>query len=168
MNDLGNFVSKSLLCLVDCGIGKLCILVDLIHLKERKELHALDNVSVINVSPVLVEVEYRCLLRIEPYSTLCCLTHLLAFAVCKERECKAVNGFALLAAYKFHTCEDVGPLVVTTELQVAAIVLMEIVEVITLHEHIVEFEEGQTLLKTLLVALCSEHLVYGEVCTDFS
>ena len=91
MNDLCYFVSKSLLSFVDGSISKLCILVDLVHFEECKELHALDDVCVINVSPVLVEVEDRCLLRIKPYGALCCLTHLLAFAVCEERECKTVN-----------------------------------------------------------------------------
>ena len=53
-------------------------------------------------------------------------------------------------------------LVVAAELHVAAVALIESVEVVGLHDHIVEFEEAETSLHSLLIALGSEHSVYRE------
>ena len=58
--------------------------------------------------------------------------------------------------------QHVGPLVVAAELHVAAVVLEQVVEVVGLHDHIVELQEGQALLHALLIALGPEHVVHRE------
>ena len=39
------------------------------------------------------------------------------------------------------------------------------IEVVALHNHIVELQEGKTFFHTLFVALCTEHVVDAEACT---
>ena len=46
--------------------------------------------------------------------------------------------------------------------------LVQIVEVIALHGHIVELQEAQTLFHSLLEALRSQHVVYGETAADLT
>jgi len=54
------------------------------------------------------------------------------------------------------------------ELLVAAVVLEHVVEVVALHDHVVELEEGQALLHALLIALGAEHVVDGEAGTHIT
>ena len=46
--------------------------------------------------------------------------------------------------------------------------LEQVVEIIGLHDHVVELQEGQALFHALLVALCTEHIVDGEACADLA
>ena len=41
------------------------------------------------------------------------------------------------------------------------------VEVVALHDHVVEFKEGQTLLHPLLITFCPQHIVHGEASAHF-
>ena len=61
-----------------------------------------------------------------------------------------------------------APLIVAAELHVAAVVLEQIVEIVALHYHIVEFKEGKTLFHSLLVALGAKHIVDGEAGADLA
>ena len=69
---------------------------------------------------------------------------------------------AELAADELRAAEHVGPLVVAAELHIAAVVLEEVVEVVGLHDHVVELKEGKPLLHALLIALGAQHIVHGE------
>ena len=73
---------------------------------------------------------------------------------------------AQLAADELRAAEHVRPLVVAAELEVAAVVLIEIVEVVGLHGHVVELQEAQALLHALLEALGAEHVVHREARAD--
>ena len=44
--------------------------------------------------------------------------------------------------------------------------LVQVVEVVGLHGHVVELQEAQTLLHPLLEALCPEHVIDGEASAD--
>ena len=46
--------------------------------------------------------------------------------------------------------------------------LEHVVEVVALHDHVVELEEGQALLHALLVALGAQHVVHGEAGTHIT
>ena len=54
------------------------------------------------------------------------------------------------------------------ELDLAVDVSGEAVEVVALQQHVVEFQEGQALLHSLLKALGPQHVVDGEVSADVS
>ena len=69
---------------------------------------------------------------------------------------------AQLLADQLGTSQHVAPLVVAAELHVAAVVLEHVVEVIALHDHVVELQEAEALLHALLVALGAQHVVHGE------
>ena len=47
-------------------------------------------------------------------------------------------------------------------------VFVEIVKVIGLHDHVVEFKEGKTLFHALTVAFSTKHVVYREACAYLS
>ena len=79
-----------------------------------------------------------------------------------------MSVLAELLADKLSTAQHVSPLVVAAELHIAAVLLEQHVEVVALHDHVVELQEGQTALPALLVALEGQHLVYAEACADFS
>ena len=61
--------------------------------------------------------------------------------------------FAEFLSYKLGPGKHVAPLVIAAELHIAAVVLEHIVEIIRLHDHIVELKEAQSSLPALLVAL---------------
>ena len=73
-----------------------------------------------------------------------------------------------LAADEFRAAEHVRPLIVAAELHVAVVVLEQVVEIVGLHNHVVEFKEAQALFHTLLVALGAEHIIDGEACADLA
>ena len=74
----------------------------------------------------------------------------MTLRVGQQRDVHRVRVLAELAADQFRTAEHVGPLVVAAELHGAAVVLEEVVEVVGLHDHVVEFKEGKSLLLSLI------------------
>ena len=42
------------------------------------------------------------------------------------------------------------------------------IKVVRLHYHIVKFEERKTLFHTLLITTCTKHIIYREMCTNFT
>ena len=79
MNKLGKLECKDLFCLVQLAAFPFLHLLDFFQRKEGKKLHAFDNICVVHISPVLVEIEWRCLIWIQPDSTRLCFTHFLTF-----------------------------------------------------------------------------------------
>ena len=73
-----------------------------------------------------------------------------------------------LLADELRAAKHVAPLIVAAKLHVAAIFLEKMVEIIALHDHVVELKEAQTLFHALLVALGTEHVVHAEACTDLA
>jgi len=168
MNKSGKLVSKDLLSLVQLAAFPAFHLLNLLKGQEGKHLEALDNVSVINVSPVLVEIVGAGLVGIKPNSAGSGLTHLLALRVEEQSDGHCVSVLTQLTADKLGTAKHVAPLVIAAELHVAAVMLVQVVEVVALHDHVVELKEAQTLLHTLLVALGAEHVVDGEACANLA
>ena len=74
----------------------------------------------------------------------------------------SISILAQLAADKLGAAQHIAPLVIAAELHVAAVMLEHVVEVVALHDHVVELEEGQALLHALLIALGAQHVVDGE------
>ena len=79
-----------------------------------------------------------------------------------------MSVLAQLAADQLRTAQHIAPLVVTSELHITTIVLEHEVEVIALHNHVVEFQEAQSLLHALLVAFSPQHVVHGEACAHLT
>ena len=162
MDERGELVGKDLLGTVELAALPLVHLVDLLERQEGEHADALQNVAVAHIAPVLVEVVGRGLVRVEPDGIARGLAHLVTLRVGQQRDGHRVRVLAELAADQFRTAEHVGPLVVAAELHVAAVVLEEVVEVVGLHDHVVEFQEGKPLLHALLIALGAQHIVHRE------
>ena len=164
MNQLCKLVCEYLLTLVELASLPAGHSLDLLDGEEGQHANALHYVRVGYVSPVLEELERRGLFRVEPYCALLGLAHLLALGVEEQRDSHSVSVLAELLADKLGAAQHICPLVVAAELHVAAVLLVQHVEVVALHDHVVKLEEGQTALPALLVALEGQHLVYAEAC----
>ena len=81
VNELGKLVGELFLSGVDGAALELFILCDLIERHKCQHLHALDNVTVTDISPILEELVGRSLFGVEPNSAALGLAHLLALAV---------------------------------------------------------------------------------------
>ena len=69
---------------------------------------------------------------------------------------------AQLAADQLGAAQHVAPLVIAAKLHIAAIMLEHVVEIIRLHNHVVELKEGKALFHALLVALSAQHIIDTE------
>ena len=79
-----------------------------------------------------------------------------------------MSVLAELFADKLRAAQHIRPLVVAAELHITAVFLIKHIEIVALHYHIVELEEGKSALHSLLVALKGEHFVYREASSHFS
>ena len=168
VHEFGKLVCEHFLLFIYAAVVPLLHLGNLIERNEGEHLYALHDVGVVYVAPVLVELVWRGLVFVKPYCALGCLAHLLALAVEQQGDRHGIGVFAALLADKLGAGEHVAPLVVAAELHVAAVVLVQIPEVVCLHYHVVELEEGKALLHALLVALCTQHVVYRKARAHFA
>ena len=83
-----------------------------------------------------------------------------------ERQGEGV--LVILAADEIRAGEHVAPLIVAAGLQDAAIPMVQLQEIVGLHEHVVKFEECQAAFQPLLVAFRREHAVDGEQRADIA
>ena len=166
MNESSQLVSENLLRAVELCALPAVHFVYLLKGQECKHSDALENVGIRYVSPVLIEIVGSGLCGVKPYSARLRLTHLLALGVEEQVDGHSVSVLAKLTADKLCSAEHIRPLVVAAELHITAKRLVEMIEVIGLHYHIVEFKEGQTLFHSLLVALSAEHPVDREASSN--
>ena len=158
----GQLVGQDLLGLVQLLVLPGGHLVDLLQRQEGQHPNALHDVGVVHVAPVLVELEGAGLVGVQPDRVAGGLAHLLALGVGQQGDGHGVGVLAQLAADQLGAAQHIAPLVVAAELHVAAVVLEHVVEVVALHDHVVELEEGQALFHPLLVALGAQHIVDRE------
>ena len=162
MDERGELVGKDLLSGVQLTALPGIHLVDLLQRQEGQHPDALQHIGISHVPPVLVEVVGRGLVGVQPHGAAGGLAHLLALAVHQQRDGHGVRVLAELPADQLRAAEHIAPLVVAAELHIAAVVLEEVIEVVGLHDHVVELKEAQALFHTLLVALGAEHIVDAE------
>ena len=141
MHELRKLMSQKLfLFIYPVGIPGLYLLY-LIKGQEGQEPEAHHHIRIIHVTPVLIEIIGRGLFGIEPHGALRGLTHLLAFII---QEKSLGHGEAVvtgLSPYELGASQHVAPLVITSELHVHPVMLMQIPEIIGLHYHVVKFKE---------------------------
>ena len=169
VNHLRQLICKDFLDRVQLLSFLLCILIDLLKRNEGEELHALDDIGIADIPPVLIEVIRGGLVRIEPDCPLRRLAHLLAFRIRQKRDGHRLGVIpSQLAADQLAAGQHVRPLVIAAELHLAAEPLVQLVEIVRLHDHVVKLKEGQPLLPSLLVALRAQHLVDREAGSDLT
>ena len=163
VHQLGHLVRQHLLGLVDLAALQRAQAPHLVHRQEGQQREALFHVLIVHVAPVLVEVVGRGLLGVEPQRARLGLAHLAAVVRQQQLEGYRERVLALLAADEVRAGQYVAPLVVAAQLHAAAVPAEQLQEVVALHQHVVEFQEGQALLHALLVALGRQHAVDREV-----
>ena len=168
MHHFGELIGEDLFRAVELAAHPRFHLRDLIEREEGEELDALEHIRIVDIAPVLVEVEGGGLVRVEPDRVAGCLAHLVALRVGQQRDRHGGSVLAELAADQLGAAEHVAPLVVAAELQIAAVFLVERVEIVALHNHVVKLEEGEALFHALLVAFRAQHVVDREARAHFA
>ena len=148
MNCRGDLLRKELLegpaarisaMLGDSGVNGLLI-------QHSEYLDVPLGVLVADIEPELVELVGGGLLRVEPDVTLLCLSELCAVGLLHERAGEGESvGFAKDPADQLGTGGDIAPLVASSKLEAAALVLIEPEIVISLKELVAELGEGHAL-----------------------
>ena len=139
-------------------------ILDFLHRHKGQHLQALDHVCVVDISPVLVELIGGSLSRIQPYSAFFRLTHFLPLGIEQQGNGHGISVLAQLLADQLRTSQHICPLVISAKLHITAVILEQAVEVVGLHNHVVEFQECESPLHSLLIAFKGQHLVDGEAC----
>ena len=165
VDQFGHFVGQDHFGFVNGGAFQVAQAAYFVHGQEGKQAQALLYIGVVDVSPVLVEIVGGEFLRIQPYGAAYGLTHFLALAVGQQGVGHAVGRLTVLPADQFHAGNHVGPLVVAAQFHDTVIFLVQGIEVIGLHNHVVHFKEGQSGVagQSVLVAVSCQHTVYGEM-----
>ena len=164
--------------LQDAASGILLVLfhkcIDDIFLQRGENLDIALGIVVAHIQPELIEL-IRCgALWVEPDVSALGLTKLLAVALRDERtgEGEGLYLVAQCAANQFRTRGHVAPLVVAAKLQLHAIMLIEIEEVVALQQLIGELGERESVagstVEALLNRLFGHHIVHGDVLTHLT
>ena len=162
MDQLRQLIGQNVLGLVELCTLPAGHLVDLLQRQEGQHPDALEHIGIRHVAPVLIELEGTGLVGIQPHGVAGGLAHLVALRVRQQGDGHGVGILAQLAADQLRAAQHIAPLVVAAELHIAAVVLEHIVEIVALHDHVVELQEAQALLHALLIALGPQHIVDGE------
>ena len=158
----GQLVRQQFFLFVDpAGVPGLHLL-DLFERDKSQHPQALHHVGVVDVAPVLIKLERRGLLRVEPDGALSRFAHFLALAVEQQGNGHGIGVPAGFFTDQFCSAEHVAPLIVAAELHVAAVMLVEVPEVVRLHDHVVELQKAQPAFHALLVTFGPQHVVDRE------
>lgn len=162
----GGLVGEDFLGAVDLGRGQGAEAPDFVHGQGGEEAEEPGHFAVIDIPPELVVVVRGGAGGVEPDGAGGGLAEFLAVALEQQREGGGVGLLAGELADEAGAGDDIAPLVLAAELQFAAIILVQDVEVVGLQEHVIEFEERQAGFQPLFDRLGGEHLVDVEVPAD--
>ena len=128
------------------------------------------HVGVVAVAPELPVIVRRELVGIQPIGAGGGLAHLGAARRRNQRCGQAIEREVRGAAAELDAIDDIAPLVGAAHLQAAAVAPAKFHEIISLQDHIVEFEEAERLLalEPELDALESQHAVDREMAAIFT
>ena len=147
---------------------KLCSFPFIHCVKECQHTDTFENVSISYISPILVKLKWGSLVWIKPYRTALCFAHLLSFGVQKQCNCHSRSIFSKFTTNQLCTCKHIAPLIISAKFQITAVFLEQLIEIIRLHDHVVELEEAKPFFHSLLVTLCCQHTVYRKMRTNFA
>lgn len=92
----------------------------------------------------------------------------LPSAVVKRRVVRAYARLRSLRRIRSAPAEDIAPLIVAAHFKLTAVFAVQAEEVIALHKHVAEFEEGQPAFETLFVTFRAKHFVHGKMHGDIA
>ena len=116
----------------------------------------------------MIKFKWGGLFGIQPHSALFRFPHLFSFAGSQKSEGHAINLLPFFSSEQLHAADDITPLVIAAQFQNTSIAMVQLQEVIALHQHIVEFNEGKAPLHPLLIAFCGQHPIYSEMNADIA
>ena len=166
MDQGGQLIRQDDLGFVQLAALPFVHLIDLLERQESQHTQALEDVRVAHVPPVLIEIIGTGLIGIQPYGAFGGLAHLLALGIEQQGDGHGVRVLAQLFADQLGAGQHVAPLVIAAELHVDAVTLVELQEIVGLHDHVVELQEAESVLHPLLVASGPQHVVDGEMGAD--
>ena len=142
MNETGQFICKNFFRLIQLASLPGIHLVDLLKRQECQHTDTFQYVCIADISPILVEIKRGRFIRIQPYRSGLCLAHLLSLGVEKQCDRHRTCVFSEFAADQFRSCQHIAPLIVSSELQITSVILVQCIEIVRLHDHVVKLEEA--------------------------
>ena len=143
--------------------------VDRRTVEQGEDLDVAFGVVVAHVEPELVELVGRRIARIEPHVAALGLAELGAVGLRDERAGDRIGFGAQLAADQLGAGGDVAPLVGSAQLHLAAVFLVEVHEIETLHQLVGEFGERHAValaVETFLDRILGHHVVDRDQLAD--
>ena len=146
MNDSGGFGREDFLRLVDFRTAKCFQPGNFIERQAREDFQEAADIGIFRVAPVLPEIIGAEDIFVEPDRAGGRFAHLGTRTGGQKRRRQGIELRRSHAVSEIDAVDDVAPLVRTAHLQHAAMAAVELDEIVTLHDHVVEFEEGEGLL----------------------
>ena len=174
MNHYGNLLSQTLLKYTAAWVLLVLLYegINSILVKVGEDLDVLLGIIIAYVQPELVECIRSCAVAVQPDVTALSLTELLAVCLGNQWASKA-EAFCVVTqctVNQLSTGSHVTPLVVTTQLEAHAKLLILIEEVVALEQLIGKLCERQTVtsltIQALLYAILRHHIVYSDMLTN--
>ena len=174
MNHYGNLLSQTLLKYTATRILLVLLYesIDSLLVKVSEDLDILLGIIIAYVQPELVESVRSSTVTVQPDVTALCLTELLTVCLGNQwaSEAEALCVVTQCTVNQLSTGSHVTPLVVTTQLETHAILLILIEEVVALEQLIGELSERQAItcltVQALLHAILRHHVVYSDMLTN--
>ena len=143
-------------------------LLELLDGAQRERQQLSPDLVVADLQPVLAELVRAGLGRIEPRASAGGLAELRTVGGEQQRPGEGVHRRVTLAPDQIDATDDVAPLIGTTDLDLAAEVVVEPQVVVGLQQHVRELRERDPVLAVdpLAHALAGEHLVDRDVLAD--
>ena len=139
---------------------------NLIERLHREDLEVANDIGVGRPEEVLIPVEHWRHLAVHEKRVALALAELLARRVEKKRERETIGRLAAHLADEVCPSRDVAPLIRAADFHLAAVVVVEVQEVVALKNLIAELGEREgalARLEALLDRLLREHLRHAEV-----
>ena len=143
-------------------------------IKVGKDLDIALGIVVTDVEPELIEGIWRGTIAVEPHVSTLCFAEFPPICLRNQRtgETESLGFIAQSAANQFGSRGHIAPLVIASELQTHAMMLIEIEEIVALKQLISELGERKSVVslavQALLYAVFSHHVVDGDVLAHLS
>ncbi len=160
MDELCQLICKDLFRRIQLRAFPPIHLINFLDRKEGQHTNAFQYVRISYVPPILIEFKRGRLIRVEPHRAALGLSHLLPFRIKKQRNRHGACILAKLPSDQLCAPQHVAPLVVPAKLHITAVFLEQHIEIIALHDHIVELKEAKPLLHPLLITFGRQHAVH--------
>ena len=168
VDHFGQFVGQNFLGTVQLAALPVVHLINLLQRQESQHPNALQHILISYISPILVKLKGTGLIGIQPNSSAGGFTHLFPLTVQQQSDRHGIGIFAQLFTDQFRAAQHIAPLVITAELHIAAVVLEQVIEIVALHDHVVEFQERESLFHPLLVTFGAQHIIHRKTGADLS